>query len=75
MFRAAVWEHKVSAQMAFASDSISKICGDNGNLKTVFFLSFFVTESERIKFILYCQMKAGIAFSLFLHLSFVLKIG
>lgn len=69
MFRAAVWEHKASAQRAFASV-------DNGNLKLHFFFSFFVTESERIKFIhLYCQMKALIAFSLLLHLCFILKIG
>lgn len=74
MFRAAVWEHKVSAQMAFASDSISKISVDNRKLKTPFFF-FFVTESERIKFILYCQMKAVIAFSLLLHLCFIPKIG
>lgn len=74
MFRAAVWEHKVSAQMAFASDSISKIYVDNGNLKPEFFF-FFVTESERIGFILHCRMKAVIAFSLLLHLCFILKIG
>lgn len=74
MFRTAVWEHKVSAQMAFASDSISKIYVDNGNLETAIFF-FFVTESERIKFILYCQIKAVIAFSLLLHLCFILKTG
>lgn len=40
MFRAAVWEHKASAQMAFSSDSISKIYVDNENLKTAIFILF-----------------------------------